>query len=123
MRNRAIAYWRSVSLPYPEPGLRLIRQDRIEAFDRQMTDLKEELIRAVAELDEHYAELKRSARQRLGRLFDPADYPISLEGLFEIQWDFPSLTPPQYLLELKPELYEQEQARITARFEEAVQLG
>src|SRR5689334_16822116 len=28
VRSQAVAYWRSVSLPFPEPGLRLIRQDR-----------------------------------------------------------------------------------------------
>ncbi len=123
VRNRAINYWRGASLPYPEPGHRLIRHDRIEQFDRQMTDLKQELIEAVAELDEHYAELKQSARQRLGRLYDPADYPRTLRDLFEIQWEFPSLAPPEYLLQLKPELYEQEKARIAARFDEAVKLA
>ena len=32
VRNKAVSYWRSVSLPYPEPGLRLIRQDKIDEF-------------------------------------------------------------------------------------------
>src|SRR5436190_9217945 len=27
VRGRASAYWRGISLPFPEPGLRLIRQD------------------------------------------------------------------------------------------------
>lgn len=123
IRNRAISYWRAVSLPYPEPGIRLIRQDRIEAFDQRLTDLRQQLAEAVEQLDDRYAELTNDARDRLGRLYDPADYPPSLSGAFAIEWDYPSVEPPQYLLQLKPELYEQEKARITARFEEAVRLA
>ncbi len=123
IRSRAISYWRGVTLPYPEPGIRLIRQDRIESFDRQIKELKAELHEAVGDLDRSYEELKGRARERLGRLYDPRDYPDSLQGLFDLEWDFPSLSPPQYLLELKPELYEQEVGRIAARFDEAVTLA
>ena len=123
VRGRAISYWRSVSLPYPEPGVRLIRQDRIEAFSEQLSELKEELAENVEALDRHYAELKEAARQRLGSLYDERDYPPGLKGLFDLAWEFPSVEPPDYLLRLRPELYEQEKARITARFEEAVQLA
>ena len=123
IRTRAIAYWRAVSLPYPEPGIRLIRQDRIEAFDQQLGDLRQELVDAVVQLNGRYGELKNGARDRLGRLFDPADYPPDLKDMFTIEWDYPSVEPPQYLLELKPELYEQEKSRILARFEEAVTLA
>lgn len=123
VRNRAIAYWRAVSLPYPEPGIRLIRQDRITPFDQQLSDLRQELTEAVEELNRRYAELREAARHRLGQLFDPADYPDDLRGMFAIDWDYPSVEPPQYLLELKPELYQQEEARMMARFEEAVKLA
>ena len=123
IRNRAIACWRAVSLPYPEPGIRLIRQDRIDAFDQQMADLRQELTEAVEQLNGRYDELKLAARDRLGSLYDISDYPPDLLGMFAIEWDYPSVEPPQYLLELKPELYEQEKQRIAARFEEAVQLA
>jgi hypothetical protein len=36
---------------------------------------------------------------------------------------FPTFEPPGYLRQVSPELYEQESRRITARFEEAVQLA
>ena len=123
VRGRAVAYWRGVSLPYPEPGLRLIRQDQVESFDTRMRELVHDLDEAVAGLDGRYAELKRSARQRLGRLFDERDYPASLHGLFALQWDFPGVDPPGYLLQLNPALYEQEKARVLARFEEAARLA
>ena len=123
VRNRVLAYWRGISLPYPESGLRLIRQDRIEPFAREMADFRGELQEAVDALDEDLPRLKTAARRRLGELYDGTDYPSSLRGLFAVEWDFPSLQPPDYLLQLKPELYEQERRRIVARFDEAVQLA
>jgi hypothetical protein len=123
IRNRIVAYWRGMSLPYPEPGLRLIRQDRIESFNEQMTQFRQELSEAVSDLDRQFEPLKDAARIRLGRLYNPADYPPGLADLFRVEWDFPSVQPPNYLLELNPELYEQERARITARFQEAVTLA
>jgi len=123
VRSRILGYWRSLSLPYPEPGIRLIRQDDISPFAVQMTTLKQELIEAVHQLDDRYAELKAAARRQLGNLFNPADYPASLQGWFDCTWDFPSVEPPDYLRQLSPQLYEQEAARVAARFDDAVRLA
>jgi hypothetical protein len=123
VRNRAVSLWRGISLPYPEPGIRLIRQDDIQTFDVQMTTLRQELNEAVSQLGEHYADLRSAARQRLGRLYNPTDYPQSLRGLFKLEYDFPSVEPPEYLRELSPALYEQERARVAARFDEAIRMA
>ena len=123
VRGRVLSFWRGVTLPYPENGIRLIRQDDLASFDVQLTTLRAELEEAVWRLDEHYAELRSSARDRLGSLFNSADYPTSLHGLFAIAWDFPSVEPPDYLRQLSPALYEQERARVASRFEEAVRLA
>jgi hypothetical protein len=123
IRNRASSYWKSVSLPFPEPAVRLIRQQDIEPFNHQLSIYANELDEAVAVLNERYAELKTSARERLGTLYSEADYPASLVGLFEIAWDFPSVEPPTYLQQLNPELYEEECRRVAARFDDAVQLA
>jgi hypothetical protein len=123
VRHRIVSLWRSMSLPYVEPGVRLIRQDRIDQFNTRMQELREELDEAVWRLDEHYAELKSAARDRLGRLYSSADYPDSLRGLFGVQWDFPSVEPPDFLRELNPQLYAEECRRVQARFDEAVRLA
>jgi hypothetical protein len=123
VRGRAQSFCRSITLPFPEPGLRLIRQRDIAAFDVQLTTLRAELTEAVEQLDRHYSELRTAARRRLGSLYNPADYPSSLEGLFAIAWEYPSVEPPSYLRQLNPVLFEQEQARVAARFEEAVRLA
>jgi hypothetical protein len=123
IRTKITETWRSLSLPFPEPGVRLIPLEQVEAFDRQMADFKADLDDAVANLDRHYGELKHAAAERLGSLYNPADYPETLIGLFGVSWEFPSVEPPDYLVQLAPELYRQEQERMRARFEEAVQLA
>lgn len=123
VRGQIQAYFRNVSLPYPEPGVRLIRQDQLTAFGDQLCVYRNQLTAAVTELDDRYGELQAAARRRLGTLYNAADYPDSLLGLFSVDWDFPSVEPPDYLRQISPELYEQEQARVVARFEEAVQLA
>jgi len=123
VRNRARSYWTSLSLPFPEPGIRLLRQDSLETFQQQMMQFKDELTEAVGQLDEQYAELRSAAAQRLGSLYNDADYPPTLAGAFDVSWDFPSVEPPSYLQQLNPELYAQECERVQARFDEAVQLA
>jgi len=123
VKNKAVGFWKSLTLPFPEGGIRLIRQDRVEQFDAQMRQFQVELTEAVATLDRHYAELKSAARDRLGTLFNESDYPASLEGLLSIAWDFPSVEPPDYLQQLNPQLYEQECQRMQQRFDEAVRLA
>ena len=123
IRGRAVAYWKGVSLPYPEAGIRLIRQSSIAEFDQQVAEFCDELDDAVGELDRHYDDLRSVARGRLGDLFDISDYPASLIGTFAIEHDYPSVEPPNYLRQLSPELYEQECRRVQSRFDEAVQLA
>ncbi len=78
---------------------------------------------AVWRLDEHFAELKSTARERLGRLYNAGDYPESLRDLFAVTWDFPSVEPPDYLLQLNPQLYKEECRRVQERFNEAVRMA
>ena len=123
VRNRTVAYWKSMSLPYPEPGVRLIRQDYVEPFNERMMHLRELLQEEVQKLDQQLPHLRQAAEERLGSLYDPADYPLTLIGLFALDWDFPSVEPPDYLLQLNPSLYEQERRRMMSRFEEAITLA
>lgn len=123
IRGRATQFWKSMSLPFPEPGIRLIRQSDIDAIMMQLNTLKSELDAAVVELDHCYADLKTAARDRLGDLYNDGDYPASLVGLFDMEWDFPSVEPPPYLRQLSPEIYRQECQRVQNRFTEAVQLA
>jgi hypothetical protein len=123
VRSQAGSYFKGISLPYPEPGIRLIRQGDLDEINLHMGEFKDELVEAVRNLDGRFDELKSSARQRLGDLFNQADYPASLLGLFDMAWDFPSVEPPDYLQRLNPQVYQQECQRVQARFDEAVRLA
>jgi hypothetical protein len=123
VKNQIISYWKAMSLPYPESGIRLIRQDRIDQFTTKLRELQAELAEAVATLDRQYSELKSSARQRLGSLFNSTDYPDSLRGMFAVDFDFPSVEPPDYLQQLNPRLFDEECQRVQQRFDEAVRLA
>ncbi len=123
VKHQVITYWRGVSLPFPEPGIRLIRQQDVSAVQVQLTTLKAELVEAVEQLDLQFDALKATAREQLGTLFNPTDYPDSLRSLFDVTWEFPNVEPPSYLQQLSPDLYRQESQRVSARFDEAVQLA
>ena len=122
IRHATVEYLRLLSLAFPEPGIRLIPQDRLDEFQERLNGFKVELDAAVRDLDRNFDALKGAARERLGRLFNPHDYPVTLTGLFDVAWDFPSVQAPDYLRELNPALYRAECQRVQARFEEAVRL-
>jgi len=103
IKSNIVRYWKDSSLAFPEPGIRLIRQDRIDAFDLQLARYQQELQTAVGSLDEHFNELKEAARVRLGSLFNLSDYPASLAEEFAVVWDFPNVEAPEYLRRLNPE--------------------
>jgi hypothetical protein len=123
LRTRVGQFWRGLTLPYTEPGVRLIRQSDIEAFVRTMEGFRDELTQAEIDLNGVYDQMKQAARQRLGRLYNSSDYPPEVRGLFSVEWDFPSVEPPNYLSRIAPEVYQQEQERVARRFEEAVRLA
>src|ERR1051326_2675803 len=91
IRSRIIQYWRGLTLPYTEPGIRLIRQTDMESFVAAMNEFKAELTQAVVSLAAVYEDLKADARRRLGRLFNPADYPQEIQSLFAVEYEFPSV--------------------------------
>jgi hypothetical protein len=123
VKSQINAFWKDNSLPYPEPGIRLIKQDRIDEFNSTLEDYREQLEAGVRMLADHFDQIKSAARIRLGDLYDPSDYPSSLDGEFEVGWDFPSVEPPEYLQRLNPDLYREQAQRVAQRFERAVELA
>lgn len=123
VRNQIDAYWRSMTLPFPEPCIRLIPVDRVEDFNRGMADYSAELAEAAAGLERDFDDLKADAARRLGSLFDPSDYPANLRGCFAVHWDFPNLEPPSHLIWFSPSIHMMEEFRVQSRFEEAVRLA
>ena len=123
VRNQINRFWRENSLPYPEAGVRLIRNDAVDDFNSSLSAYKGELDSAVVELDHHYFDLKEAARIRLGSLFNYDDYPSSLSEEFAVSWDFPSVDAPDYLRRLSPDVYQRECDRVRSQFSNAVELA
>lgn len=123
IKSRMARDWHDLTLPYPEPGLRLIREQDVLTLNDKFEAGRVDLLAAVDKLEGVYLELKVKAQLKLGSLYNPSDYPASVIGLFDVAWDFPNVTPPEYLRTLNPKLYEQERQRIVARFDEAVTLA
>lgn len=123
IKSQAAAFWRGITLPYPQEGVRLIRQADIATFEERMNEFKTQLSAAVANMQLEYEAIKEKAREKLGSLYNAADYPETLEGVFAIAWEYPPIDPPQYLMSFNPQLYAQEQSRVQQRFEDAVAMA
>jgi len=123
IKSQAQGYWRGLTLPYPQEGIRLIRQQDVVGFEEKMREFKDQLAAASSNLQLEYESIKLAAREKLGQLYNPADYPATLEGVFSVTWEYPPIEPPRYLMNFNPELYAQEQTRIQQRFENAVALA
>ncbi len=122
--SSARATWKEMTVPYPQPKIRLIRRDRVEDFERAMTGIRSELTDAITQLEDAYRSVMiPEAKNKLGELFSDADYPETLTDEFGLDWEYPSIEPPDYLRELNPALWEQEHQRVSARFTQAVELA
>ncbi len=121
--SQAGTSWKGMTVPFPEPGKRLMRRDRLAEFEAKMASLRGELGTAVGMLDAEYPALKAEAQQRLQDLFDASNYPDDLADEFGIEWEYPSTSPPEYLRTLAPELYEAECRKLAAKFDEAITLA
>lgn len=121
-RNEIRRYWLSVTLPY-QRGLRLLPISAVADVEAELTRHADELRQLAAGLVEIHSELIEDARARLGRLFNPADYPDTLADCFRVAFAFPSVRPPDYLATLAPEVYERESERIRAQFNRAAELA
>lgn len=123
VRSAIKRFWNNETLPFTEPGVRLLRRENAAEFARKMVGFAADLAGSVRELDNVFGQLKAEAAERLGELFDGSDYPDSLAGEFGVKFDFPNLAPPEYLATLSPELYQRESRRVAAQFEQAAELA
>ncbi len=116
-------YWEYVTLPYTEPGIRLLKRDKLEEFNERMQRYQNELAEKALAVQYARDAIIQDAAQRLQHGFDITDYPQNLAALFGVEWSFPSIDPPDYLKTLNPQVYEQEKQRAESRLNEAIALA
>jgi hypothetical protein len=110
--------WFAYSIPY-EPGVRLIRVDRVEWISETVAKAAEELEVAKNELHARWDEVIEDARTRLGDLFVESDYQFDVRDMVGIAVSFPAIEPDGRVAALAPEVFAAERARIAAKMEEA----
>ncbi|MEN9667038.1 MAG: hypothetical protein RLZZ326_3401 [Planctomycetota bacterium] len=57
VRSEASGYWRTETLPFPEPGVRLLPQNKLAGFDARMSQFRQELLGAARELSGQYEQI------------------------------------------------------------------
>lgn len=121
LRSKLRNTWIDNTLPWIEPGVRLMHKSLIEGFQKeQFEPLKMAMQAAVEQLNQRWGEVLEEAPSRLGKLFNAGDYPASPMGLFDCYLSFPNLEPPGYL---PPEVFEQQSKVVQKQFEEALKIG
>lgn len=116
----AMALWREMTIPFDDPGVRLLKREKVEAFEKAMEAIGADLAEALEKLDAVYGEAIEQAKERLGDLFDASDYPKSIKDRFGFTWDYPSVDPPALLKKISPAIYEQQQKLVASKFASAV---
>jgi len=119
----ATQYWGLMTVAYPIKGIRLLNRNDVDEFEKRMGVFAADLDAACKELQEVYGSIREVARKGLGDLYNVHDYPESVVGEFGIEWDYPSVSPPEYLKQLNPALYQRECERVAKRFDEAVEMA
>lgn len=120
MMNDTPNFLAANTIDYPERGVRLIKLSRVDWMQEQIVARSATLCEHLEALDAGWDTVVAEARERLGDLFNPADYHVTPSRMFSISLSFPAIKPDDRLLQLHPELYAAEQARIKARFDEAI---
>lgn len=123
IKRDIVAYWKMNTLPFPEQGIRLLPQAKLEEFELFMQSARNDLRMAANDLQDSYSALRYKAQTDLGRLFNSDDYPRYVDGLFDVTHNVENVTPPDWLLELKPQWYEREMQRVRSLFNNAVELA
>jgi len=117
-RSQAMDYWRDNTLPYVEKGVRLLSKAKLTSADSVMKDFRIELQDSAYVLNSNFSEVVQEAKDRLGSAYRMEDYPTNIANQFDMEWTFPNIEPPSYLMDLDPELYRRESERVAAIMEQ-----
>lgn len=75
----AYQYYKDHSLPWMSDGARIIPSEELLDFSAEVARLKENAMALVSRLYEHWDEAVQADANRMGPLFNPADYPTAQE--------------------------------------------
>jgi hypothetical protein len=108
-------------LPSFDAGVYFAPKAAILMFEERLQAYKSERSQLIDSFLTSYVELRTAAKERLGSLFNSADYPplFDLDKEFKFSWRYMSFGVPSDLGELDPELFAREQEKMQANMTEA----
>ena len=83
------AYHYKMTMPWMDNGARLLPAKLFNEYSKEMRRMKQEYANLVSKLVAAYPGLVQEARQRLGTMYEPSDYPDASElyGKFDVETD------------------------------------
>lgn len=111
VRNLARSWVQNRTLPFPLTGVLFIPKDMISQVDEKMKEYQEKFYEEVEDFVDKYDLFVRQAKDSLGSLYDPTEYPTDIETRFGFDWNFFVMSTPDKAGMLSPELYESEKEK------------
>lgn len=118
VRNMARTFIYKKSLPFKIPGIIFIPRDMINTVDQQMQAFQREFEAEVANFGDNYHRYVEEAREKLGKLFNPLDYPRDIRNYFLFRWDFINFSAPDHTQIISSEILQREQEKYQQTIEE-----
>lgn len=118
VRNMARTFIYKKSLPFKIPGIIFIPRDMITTVDHQMQAFQREFDAEVANFGDNYHRYVEEAREKLGKLFNPLDYPRDIRNYFSFRWDFINFAAPDNTQIISSEILQREQQKYQQTIEE-----
>lgn len=116
-------YVHRLALPSPfKTGTHAIPIDLLGTMDARLRAYEEERAAMVEKFIEVYDTVKEQARVKLGPLFREGDYltPDGLRAAYTMTWQYVQLTAPGQLNAVDSALYQREQRRLQAQWDDAL---
>ena len=120
--RHAVRLWREHTVKY-EDGIRLLRIERVTWMNEEIGKYQAQLQHALNQLRVGWPKVIEDARARLAELFVEDDYVERPDLEYGIDISYMSITPDDRLMQIAPEIYEAEKAKIAARFREAAEVA
>ena len=114
---------RRFALPFPITSVYLVPKENLNHIDEQLQAFKENFWEQFYEFEAIYGDALDEAREKLGDLYNEADYPTDIRTKFNFEWRFVALTVPGKNIVLSPEIYQREKEKFQGMMEETRELA
>ena len=118
IRNLARGWVANRSLPFTVTGVLFIPKDMIEDVDQMLSIYQNQFYEKVDCFVDDYEIYTRQAKDKLGELYNPTDYPKDIRRKFSFEWNFFVMAAPDKMSILSPEIYEREKENFQATMNE-----